>query len=564
VTIVDRIKPDLIVRLASELGFASDEDDLNTTTITVSYGGTVRYNASYVDDEGKTMAEFNQTDFEDPGFTFEDNHDTHQSSNTTAGVQTVTEADFTEMVSNRTLTEMKIECDRSRYNCKIKYGGGVYVGGLGEAGYLLAPHQDYEDLPDPEPDANGRTTTIRPRDEEHPTNFSKAGEFIIEYMKVDESGNYQVANRTLVVLCHPGSTTGCPSASKRLGTVASAALGLFVLLIILGIACMNRAKISNACKKSDPTAQLAGVTTENLAFVAPTLPSAAAVNAIKSNTKPKPNQPAAPPPEPWFHGTIDRAQAESRLRSTGQVSGAYLVRSKLSKDDGEHVLSLLVPAKVVHYVIYVPASTSDSITIQGKAVNVPWATTLRDLIVHLQTDPSGMISEKLQHLAPIPSHSDDLLDAAAEGDTSSPLTLNQRVYKMLTEEPDRYSINATYFGHSTGVYYRVFYPADRLKPLVIYTRHAKGGGSAAMLPSDKFEVVKYGSRQAQQLARNVPLYVRLNEDALNEHLTTGKQKGGVAWVVWFRVDFRINTLYNMENAVRCLTLFGTCLFTFRW
>ena len=79
--------------------------------------------------------------FQDPGFALTDNHDTHG-----ASPELVTFADM-ELVDNAQMKAIKAACQMSPQDCRQNHKNKRYVGGLGEAGYPLAPHEMYVTAP---------------------------------------------------------------------------------------------------------------------------------------------------------------------------------------------------------------------------------------------------------------------------------------------------------------------------------------------------------------------------------------------------------------------------------
>lgn len=52
----------------------------------------------------------------------------------------------------------------------------------------------------------------------------------------------------------------------------------------------------------------------------------------------------------YFHGRINREEAEKRLRKAGCMQGLYLIRESLGKE-GSYALSLCFEGKIYHYAI---------------------------------------------------------------------------------------------------------------------------------------------------------------------------------------------------------------------
>lgn len=436
--------------------------------------------------------------FEDPGFTFTDMVDTH---NGAAKLQSLTNGGIV-MVSAPDLEEIRTLCKRSRSECSTAHRNKAYVGGLGEAGYLPAPGVQV-----------GSTDMT--------ANFTVAGVFTLGYAMIDANGNFGSATRTITVVrdekptsykfdSYDASTSTFNVDLQSGGGVTAVVIILFMLLIILVLCYFSRKRlfacISRRCKSGGASelgmTGLPSTTNPTFAFEAEAAASEANSSQLaKKNAKSKAKQPTGngkgkatgneqsaplPSPEAWFHGEISRKEAEKRIRAASQKEGVYLIRTKTEAGGGESfVLSLRAPRKkMLHYVLEVPQAAGEEFMVQTKPVNLPWVKSLRDLVVHLQTETSKLIATKLKHPAPIPSNGSVLMVQAAAHPTSSGQTVEENVYAMISDDPETFSINETYFGHPTGVYYRMFYPLERVEPLEVYTRRGESGGLPDGSPTD--------------------------------------------------------------------------------
>jgi len=101
---------------------------------------------------------------------------------------------------------------------------------------------------------------------------------------------------------------------------------------------------------------------------------------------------AAPPEESWYHGRLDRAAAEERLRSYGQL-GAYLVRES-DRRPGSYVLSYFGKAGVSHFKI---TAVCGDYYIGGRQFNA-----LSDLVGYYTSASDLLKRERLIHPAPPP------------------------------------------------------------------------------------------------------------------------------------------------------------------
>lgn len=242
-----------------------------------------------------------------------------------------------------------------------------------------------------------------------------------------------------------------------------------------------------------------------------------------------------------YHGTIDRVEAEKRLRAAGHRSGVYLVRAKEEGNDGEYVLSLLTSKKVIHYVIKAPAVSKEHITVQGKPLASRLVRGIRSAMQYLQKFPEEIIAKPLEYPAPIPHQAIEWIKKVAAElglDTSAIIeaddqiyamssasavggdyTVADRLYMMLTEEFDTYAISG-YTGHPSGVYYRVFLALEEIQPhFTLYTRVTADGGAprAKVSATDVFDVLVY-KRKGWSVDANTPLYARVSPTDLAGYL----------------------------------------------
>nr|XP_028569506.1 tyrosine-protein kinase ZAP-70 [Podarcis muralis] len=86
---------------------------------------------------------------------------------------------------------------------------------------------------------------------------------------------------------------------------------------------------------------------------------------------------------PWYHGSITRAQAESRLYSGSQPDGKFLLREK--KEKGSYALSLVYGKTVYHYRIGQDKAGKYSVE-DGTKFDTLW-----QLVEYLKLKPDGLI-----------------------------------------------------------------------------------------------------------------------------------------------------------------------------
>lgn len=205
VTIVDELPPVVAARAGrADAGFASSTlATIGSTSAIIIVDGQMVINATF------------SVPFEDPGIEYVDNHDTHET-----GLTTIAAAQM-EMVDLTTIAEIKSTCARSVLACRQQHAGKAYVGGLGEAGYPLAPHEAYVGVPGSDmqvirSDVSSASSSPsnaamelegdEAEDDEAKSGlrdlkayFTTPGQFTVEYAVIDSSGNIGIASRVLYV-----------------------------------------------------------------------------------------------------------------------------------------------------------------------------------------------------------------------------------------------------------------------------------------------------------------------------------------------------------------------------
>ncbi|KAF2362864.1 Pleckstrin domain [Trinorchestia longiramus] len=101
---------------------------------------------------------------------------------------------------------------------------------------------------------------------------------------------------------------------------------------------------------------------------------------------------AAPPEESWYHGRLDRAQSEDRLRTYGKM-GAYLVRES-DRRPGSYVLSYYGRSGISHFKI---TAVCGDFYIGGRQFSA-----LSDLVGYYTCVSDLLKRERLQHPVPPP------------------------------------------------------------------------------------------------------------------------------------------------------------------
>ncbi|KAG0729183.1 Ras GTPase-activating protein 1 [Chionoecetes opilio] len=112
---------------------------------------------------------------------------------------------------------------------------------------------------------------------------------------------------------------------------------------------------------------------------------------------------SAPPEESWYHGRLDRAQSEERLRQFGKL-GSYLVRES-DRRPGSYVLSYLGRSGVSHFKI---TAVCGDFYIGGRQFNA-----LSDLVGYYTGVSDLLKRERLVHPVPPPEPVNDLRKVVA-------------------------------------------------------------------------------------------------------------------------------------------------------
>ncbi|CAL4130451.1 unnamed protein product, partial [Meganyctiphanes norvegica] len=107
---------------------------------------------------------------------------------------------------------------------------------------------------------------------------------------------------------------------------------------------------------------------------------------------------SAPPEESWYHGRLDRAQSEDRLKQFGKL-GSYLVRES-DRRPGSYVLSYMGRSGVSHFKI---TAVCGDFYIGGRQFNA-----LSDLVGYYTSMSDLLKRERLVHPVPPPEPVNDL------------------------------------------------------------------------------------------------------------------------------------------------------------
>eukprot|EP00040_Diaphanoeca_grandis_P021885 m.116912 g.116912 ORF g.116912 m.116912 type:complete len:2149 (-) comp28545_c0_seq1:240-6686(-) len=315
------------------------------------------------------------------------------------------------------------------------------------------------------------------------TSFSNATNFNITYIVIDSSGNVnalvrqvQVAQKsTSVVGMSPGGTAG---------------IVIFMLILIAvavaGFVYYQRRENSTMANKSGPPV---------FEFSSP--------GFVTASEPP-------PPLEMWFHGDIERSEAEDRLRASGALDGMYLVRTRATNGNS-FALSLVVNQKIIHYALSIPSDGSSPLLIQGVPTPPDWGSCLHDIMSTLkQHHPDCTIPTDLQTPAPVPGPPRevvDLYDREINGTNAAPSS----VYAELTSSSKRYKLGEPFILTADGVFYQIFVPKDRVHASIpLFTRQR----SPTALGDDTFTLIKRSKIQPW-----TPIYVRVEPEHLAPSLS---------------------------------------------
>ncbi|KAL8177764.1 UNVERIFIED_CONTAM: Tyrosine-protein kinase ZAP-70 [Gekko kuhli] len=140
---------------------------------------------------------------------------------------------------------------------------------------------------------------------------------------------------------------------------------------------------------------------------------------------------------PWYHGSITREQAESRLYSGTQPDGKFLMRE--SKEKNSYALSLVYGKTVYHYRIHQDKAGKYSVE-EGTKFDTLW-----QLIEYFKLKPDGLIYY-LKECTPNPSMS---TASAAPAPPAHPSAVAPR--RLTTQNSDGYTPDPTGIGNKTRI-----------------------------------------------------------------------------------------------------------------
>ena len=124
-----------------------------------------------------------------------------------------------------------------------------------------------------------------------------------------------------------------------------------------------------------------------------------------------------------------------------------------------------------------------------------------------------MIPQMLQVPAPLPESNDKLFRIAHKGAQETGESVDHHLFTMVTQEIELYALSTAYEQHSSGVYYRVFYPRSHIT-VPVFIRRGSSGGEPSGTGSDLFIEVDAN----EEMAASMALYVRMDQDDLGSHL----------------------------------------------
>ena len=283
------------------------------------------------------------------------------------------------------------------------------------------------------------------------TRFAQTGSFNVTYFVIDSNNNTGTGTRMFSVV--DALSASAPDDGLGAGGIVGILILVILLLALVPIAKVYRDR--NASRKSATETP-----TPLTMFVSP------AYNG--GDVWP-------PSPEDWFHGDIDRTIAEDRLRGVSDQTGVFLVRTRNStSSSASYALSLVVDERFIHYAISIPEDGHAPLLIQNTPTPPEWGTCLHDIIETLGTaQPGCVVPVGLTTPVPVPSNAADLasLYHPSRGTAAAPL----EVYRTVTGSPTQYDLSSAFKLSSSGMYYRIFVPPDRVPASVLMYTLVSGG-----------------------------------------------------------------------------------------
>lgn len=96
----------------------------------------------------------------------------------------------------------------------------------------------------------------------------------------------------------------------------------------------------------------------------------------------------------WYHGTLDRWEANALLEKRGNIDGSFLVRMS-DRHNGTHVLTVTYHRQFYHFQI---KNKADFLYID----NGPYLSSLEHVIEYYRNMPDGLPGPLIHSIAPVP------------------------------------------------------------------------------------------------------------------------------------------------------------------
>ena len=218
--------------------------------------------------------------------------------------------------------------------------------------------------------------------------FNISGVYEMHFTSTDVSGNTGTENRTIEVLPAPGHSSGNAGSITIIGAVLGAVGGIILIAVaffIYGAAerSRKRRRIEQArLSVKPPERRMSYMNSAGTLSLLPILSTSSYGSQI------------------WYHGLIQRDEAEKRLTDEGLKESSYLVRAK-DLQETTFTLSLIHKKRPFHFLI---AKIDDQLLFQGQDVTNSWGSNLVAVIEYLQEHKGSGVPSLLLHPVPVPNH----------------------------------------------------------------------------------------------------------------------------------------------------------------
>jgi len=321
--------------------------------------------------------------------------------------------------------------------------------------------------------------------------FNESGTFIITYEVEDNQGNTGRASRNISILAAAASS----GATDGSGAIVASVVVVIILVVVVAAVLLKRRRDQEgrALRSAKGSAKNAGGAVSLTHFVSPAFNAAAA---------------RPPPREMWYHGHINRNEAEDRIMAMNIKDGVFLLRSR-GKGDGEYAISLRVGGRIVHYTVTVPLDRSSALVIQGKPTPPTFGSCISDIIAHLREKQPGFpVATGLRVAASIPTpNRTKLVQMVQRRGTET-------AYNIMTADPTNHSVSSGFVLDHSGLYYPIFVaPAWVHAGIPLYACDRFPDGSS-----------KFTQVDPACVGPAVPLFIMVKHQDLPHHLDMKNDK----------------------------------------